>query len=263
MNRRALVMVLAGVIAAAVAIPALADSGTTAKSASVRGLSKRSLAKAKVALRLSRGAKRVSHQALGSAKSAQIAASAAQTSAAGALKAAEAASMKAGGAELNSKEAKAEVAAIRSKIGFAEGSVSTESPSFVKLSGGPSVTVTVPTSNLIQVWGQALVEGEGTDEGAVSLFEDGHQVEGQADCGGSAEGVLFSASSPGAASLVGTPAVPGLLGCATLGAPGPVLFRTTTGEHSFELRYAACTCGAPPAEKVTFSERRLVVQPLP
>lgn len=132
----------------------------------------------------------------------------------------------------------------------------------MKLDGGPSVTVDVPTSNLVQVWGSALIEGAGTDEGAVSLYEDGHPVEGQADCG-VAQDVLFSAASPGEPSLVGTPAVPDFVGCATLGAPGPVLFRSTTGEHSFELRYAACACSSPPAEKVTFSQRRLIVAPLP
>jgi hypothetical protein len=263
MSRKGVVLVLAAVIAVAVAIPALADSGTTAKTASVRGLSVRALAKAKVALRIARGAKRTAHQAAGSAFAAQTAATAAQTSAAGALKAASSASEKAGGAELNSKEAKAEVASIRPHIGFAEGKVSTESESFVKLDGGPAVTLTVPTSGLVQVWGQAVVEGEGTDEAAVSLYEDGHQAEGQADCGGGVKGVLFSAESPSQPSLVGTPAVPDFAGCATLGAPGPVLFRTATGEHTFEFRYAACLCGPPPAEKVSFSERRLVVAPLP
>jgi hypothetical protein len=260
MSRRATVMLLAAVIAAAIAIPALADSGPTAKTASIHGLSKRALAKAKVSLRLSRAAKRLSHKAASSANSAQVAASAAQSSAASSLKAAASASEKAGGAELNSKEAKAEVASIRPHTGFAEGKVSTESESFVKLVGGPSVTVAVPTSNLVQVWGQALVDGEG----AVSLYEDGHQVEGQAgeECG--IEGVLFANAVPaGEPKLVGTPAVlNGFGGCGAFGAPAPVLFQATTGEHTFEFRYAACTC-APPAEKVTFSERRLVVAPLP
>jgi hypothetical protein len=270
MSRKAVVLVLAAVIAVAVAIPALADSGTTAKTASVRGLSTRALAKAKAALRTARGAKRNVHKAAVSATAAQGAAAAAQASAASAsasaanaLKQATLADEKAGGAELNSKEAKAEVASIRPHIGFAEGKVSTESESFVKLGGGPAVTLTVPTSGLVQVWGQAVVEGEGTDEAAVSLYEDGHQAEGQADCGGGVKGVLFSAESPGVPSLVGTPAMPGFAGCATLGAPGPVLFRTTAGEHTFEFRYAACLCGPPPAEKVSFSERRLVVAPLP
>ena len=268
MSRKALVGVLAVVVALAVAIPALADSGTTAKSAGVRGLSTRALAKAKVALRIARGAKRVSHKAAGTAAAAQTAASAAQSAATGAKVEATQAAGKAasarevaGGAELKAGEAKAELAATRPKIGFAEGSVSTESLSFQKLAGGPSVTVDVPPTGLIQVWAQALIEGEG----AVSLYEGSQQVEGQAiDCNG-AKGVLFAATSLGEPDpvLAGTPAAFDSSGfCATLGASGPVLFRTTAGEHSFELRYAACTCG-PPADKATFSERRLVVAPLP
>lgn len=276
MSRRAVVLILAGVIAAAVAIPALADPGPTAQSASVKGLSKRALAKAKDSLRQARAAKRAANRAAndaedaeavaraaqGSASAAQGAATAAQGAATNAQKAASSASEKAGGAELNAKEAKAEVASTRPKIGFAEGSVETESESFVKLSGGPAVTVSVPPTGLIQIWAQAEIETEGSDEGAVSLYEDGKPVEGQADCD-AAKGVLFSAASPGEPSLVGTPAVPGFLGCATLGAPGPVLFRSTSGEHTFELRYASCPCGPPPAEKATFSERRLYVAPLP
>jgi hypothetical protein len=277
MSRRAVVLILAGVIAAAVAIPALADPGLTAKSASVKSLSKRALAKAKDSLRLARSAKRSARQAQnaandaettaraaqGSASTAQSAATAASGSAASALKAATSASEKAGGAELNAKEAKAEVASTRPRVGFAEGSAATESDAFVKLSGGPSVTVTVPPTGLVQVWGQALVDSDaGGADAAVSLYEDGQQVAGQAECG-ETKGVLFAGAALDEPELVATPAVPNLNGtCGSLGAPAPVLFRSTSGEHSFELRYASCTCtGA--SEKVTFSQRRLVVQPLP
>jgi len=278
MSRRAVVLILAGVIAAAVAIPALANSGPTAKSASVKSLSKRALAKAKDSLRLARSAKRSARQAQnlangaeasasaaqGSASAAQTAATAAQGSAANALKAATSASEKAGGAELNAKEAKAEVASTRMKIGLAEGLVETESDAFVKLAGGPSVTVTVPPTGLVQVWGQALVDSAaGGADAAVSLYEDGQPVAGQAECG-ETKGVLFAgAAASTEPELVATPAVPNLNGtCGSLGAPAPVLFRSTTGEHTFELRYASCTCTGV-SEKVTFSERRLYVQPLP
>jgi hypothetical protein len=287
MSRRAVVLVLATVIAVAVAIPALAASGTTAKPASVKGLSVRALGKAKAALRTARTAKRsvgkanaaatdaedaaqaakVAATAAGaSATSAQAAASTAKTDASQAFEKAASAREVAGGAELNSKETKAELAATRPKIGFAEGKASTESESFVPL-GGPTVTVDVPTSNLVQVWGSALIDAEGFDEGAVSLYEDGHPAEGQADCQGGVKDVLFSGAplSPGEPVQFSTPAAfnPISGGCGTLGAPGPVLFRSTTGEHSFEFRYAACACGSPPAEKITFSQRRLVIAPLP
>ncbi|MGD9736515.1 MAG: hypothetical protein AB7V58_13070 [Solirubrobacterales bacterium] len=278
MSRRAVVLILAAVIVAAVAIPALADSGPTAKSASVKGLSKRALAKAKDSLRLARSAKRAARRAQnaangvaatasaaqGSASAAQSASTAAQDSAANALKAATSANERAGGAELSAREAKAEVASTRPQIGLAEGPVSTESDSFVKLSGGPAVTLTVPPTGLVQVWGQALVESAaGGGDAAVSLYEDGQQVEGQATCG-ETKGVLFAgAAIPGEPELVATPAVPNLAGtCGSLGAPAPVLFRSTSGEHSFELRYASCACTGG-AEKVTFSERRLYVQALP
>src|SRR5262249_54531229 len=157
----------------------------------------------------------------------------------------------AGGAELKAKEAAAAVAGTRPVIGFAEGPVSTASTKFVKLTEGPSATVTVPQTGLIQVWAQALVQGDG----AVSLYEGDRQVEGQAlECNG-AEGVLFAVEPPLVDPLLaGTPAV-GVGGvCASVGAPGPVLLRTTAGEHTFELRYASTG-----AEEPIFSERRIVV----
>lgn len=280
MSRRAAVLVLAAVIAVAIAIPALADSGTTAKTASVKGLSVRALGKAKAALRTARAAKRsatrVAHEvgaanvsaqgakdaaaaASASATAAQGAANAAKGEAAQASSAASSASMKAGEAELKSKETRAELAATRTQIGFEESVVSTESTEFKPL-GGPSVTVEVPQNGLIQVWGGALIEGPG----AVSLYEGDSPLEGQAvECNG-AKDVLFSAEPlSGEAELVGTPAAPSVTGaCGSFGAPGPVLFRTGAGKHTFEFRYAACTCGGPP-EKATFSQRRLVIAPLP
>jgi hypothetical protein len=270
MSRRVLVLVLAAVVAVAVVVPALANSGTTAKSASVKGLSVRALAKAKAALRIARSAKRDIHRsaaaataAQGAATAAQGSASAANTSSAAAIKAAEGASMKAGGAELNSKEAKEAVAGTRPGIGFAEGSASTTSEGFAKLAGGPAVTISVPQTGLVQVWAQATIEGEG----AVSLYEDGAQVAGQAECAApeTGQGGLFAVSPVGPSEpplTVGTPAS-GVL-CSTSGAPGPVLFETTGGSHTYELRYAACGCEeSKPPLKATFSGRRLIVQALP
>lgn len=266
MSRRAVVMVLTAVIAVAIAIPALADSGTTAKTASVKGLSVRALGKAKAALRTARSAKRNVHKAVVAATAAQDSAEAssasaatAKTEAAQAFGKAASAREVAGGAELKAKETAEALAGTRPAIGFAAGEVTSESLSFQKGSGGPAVTVNVPQTGLVQVWAQALVEGEG----AVSLYEGNQQVEGQAsDCNG-AKGVLFAIESPGETTLAATPASFDLTGaCATLGAPGPVLFRTTGGTHTFELRYAACSC-EPGPDKAIFSERRLVVQALP
>lgn len=272
MSRRAVVILLAGVIAAAVAIPALAAAGGGAKSASVKGLSVRALAKAKAALRNARAAKRSVHRAAtsaseardaaaaaqGSATASQSSASSASSAAANASKQATLADEKAGGANLKAEEAKEALAATKPHLDVAEGPVTTESTSFQKLADGPAVSVEVPTSDLVQVWAQALIDGPG----AVSLYEDGKPAEGQAlDCNG-ANGVLFSLDAP-EPILAATPAAFSVSSdCATLGAPGPVLFQVATGTHSFELRYAACSCGGPP-ELATFSERRLVVQPLP
>lgn len=262
MSRRAMVMVLAAVIALAVAIPALAAGGG-AETGSVKSLSVRALAKAKLALRTSRGAKRSAHKAASSAALAQVAASSAQAAATGAQKAAASASEKAGGAQLNAETAEKTVAAMHPARGLAEGTKSTTSESFVKLPEGPSVTLTLAGTGLIQVWAQAKV----TDGGAVSLYEDGHPVAGQADCFGEVpgaeeeNGVLFASPSGGEGGTepltLGTPASLPL--CSTLGPPGPVLFQSTVGPHTFELRYAACGCSG----TATFSERRLVVQPLP
>jgi hypothetical protein len=266
MSRRAVVIMLTAVIAVAIAIPALANTGTTAKSASVKGLSVRALGKAKAALRTARSAKRDIHKAVtaatasqSSATTAQAAATTAKAEAAKGFEKAASAREVAGGAELKAKETNEAFALTRPQIGFAEGEVTSESLSFQKLSGGPSVTVTVPQTGLVQVWAQALIEGEG----AVSLYEGNQQVEGQAtDCNG-AKGVLFAVESPGEPTLAATPAAFDIAGaCATLGAPGPVLFRTTGGAHTFELRYAACSC-EPGPDKASFSQRRLVVQALP
>lgn len=267
MNRRGFVMLLAAVIAVAVAIPALADSGTTAKTASVHGISKRALAKAKAALRVGRSAKREVHKAVSAATVAQASATAAQasataatTSAAGSLKQLTAADEKAGGAELKAKEATEAVAATRVKVGFAEGGQAVTGKAFKKLSEGPAVTVAVPPlgSGLVQVWAQATV----AEEGDVSLYIDNVQAPGQAECAAPnpGEGGLFDNPTSGPGITLGTPAAGPE--CATSGAPGPVLFQTTSGTHTFELRYAACGCVGPPFE-ATFSERRLAVQPLP
>lgn len=127
---------------------------------------------------------------------------------------------------------------------------------------GPSVTVTVPGSGLIAVTASAEVD-EG--DGAVSLFENGAPVPGQAAgsiCNGP-DGVLFNApfDMVGKATW-GTPGTFVLGTCATVGAPGPVTFETTPGEHTYELRYAYCGCD-PDAGGVTFGNRTLRISPIP
>jgi hypothetical protein len=258
MSRRAMVMVLAAVIAVAVAIPALAAGGG-AEAGSVKSLSLRSLAKAKLALRTSRGAKRSAHAAASSAALAQIAATGAKAAATEAFGKASSAREVAGGAELKASEAKEAFASTHVKVAVAEGTQTVTGKAFKKLSEGPAVAVSVPAgTGLVQVWAQATV----MNEGDVSLYVDNEQAPGQAECAAPnpGEGGLFENPTEGPAITLATPAVGPE--CANSGAPAPVLFQTTAGPHTFELRYAACGCVGPPFE-ATFSERRLVVQPLP
>jgi hypothetical protein len=137
--------------------------------------------------------------------------------------------------------------------------VTTSSESYVA-KDGPSVTVTVPKPGLIDVWAQ--FDTTDADGGAISLFEDGKQVPGQADCdpdvlnalvlvegGGSSPGNPLTASTPAAVDVA--------FGCVTFGAPGPVQFQRPPGQHTYELRYAdPCPCAGS-----EFSNRILRVGP--
>lgn len=63
-----------------------------------------------------------------------------------------------------------------------------------------------------------------------------------------------------------TPATPDLVGgfCANTGGPGTVLLGPLSqGQHTLQLRYAACSCGDEQAGQATFSNRRLWVRPAP
>ena len=159
-------------------------------------------------------------------------------------------------------------AAIGAAFAEASGAQSTSSETqFVSLPGGPSLSLNVPQSanaptgtGFIQVAASARIGDEG---GAVSLFEDGSPVAGQGDLcqtiAAAPDPTLFVSvdTIPGVYATPGTPDfITG--GCAS-GAPAPVYFTTTTGTHSYELRYLYCGCSGTDA---TFSERRLWVTPL-
>jgi hypothetical protein len=140
---------------------------------------------------------------------------------------------------------------------FAEATaaVTTTSTSYEPLAGGPSVSVTVPPSGVIDVAAQATLLNASTSDGAVALYEDGAPVPGQADCTGVDPGLF--AIPAGAGELAGgTPAGFGVA-CVTLGAPGEVVFHTSPGAHTYGLRYAASGGTA------AFSNRRLYVTPRP
>jgi hypothetical protein len=110
--------------------------------------------------------------------------------------------------------------------------------------GGPSVTVAVPDSGLVEVWAQAEIRDD--DGGAVALFVD-NVVQNVSDAGFCGDaGVLIEFEGGGAGDFVNfsTPPTPSVtVGCANVGAPGPLLIQTTPGTHTFELRYSECVCG--------------------
>lgn len=231
MTRKLMVLGLAAVLVIAVAIPVVAqDRVVTPK---LQKISKRALKKSATALRTSRAAKLQARRAEETAQAAAGAAAAAQA-------------------------AQADLAATRVRSAFAAGEATTSSEEFVALAGGPSVQVTVPPSGLIEVWAQATIDGDG----AVSLFEDGKPLAGQTElCSPDEEvGVLFSVPNAGGPIAVATPAEAGVGLCGSIGPPGPVLFQTTPGAHTYELRYASCGCGDA-SEPVAFSDRRLFVGP--
>jgi hypothetical protein len=243
MNRKLTVLALAAVLALAIVVPSLAQPATVSPRVS-SALSQRAMRMARTSLRTARSAKRQSRAAEELAQSAEGTAKAASASAAATQ------------AALN---------ATHVVSGVVAAAATTESETLVALPGGPSVDVTVPASGLIEVWAQARTN----ESGAVSLFEDGKPMAGQLElepCGGKpGAGILFSGgpveSEP--TLLIGTPGTITVAGiCATLGPPGPVLFQTTPGQHSYELRYESCGC-AGPSTPVTFSDRRLFVAPRP
>lgn len=250
MNRKLTVLSLAVVAAIAIAVPALGASGSVTPTVT-NELATRALAKARLALLTACSAKSQSRVAVRTAGAAVNTANEANGTAQAALKAAK------DGTEAKSLAAatKGELDSTHVQSGFAAEAVTTESTSFAQLPGGPSVTVNVPASGLIEVWAQATMD----DPGIVSLYEDGKRMPGQAEiCGPvETEGALFGGffGGPSGSITVGTPASAGA--CGTEGAPGSVLFQTTPGKHTYELRYAVLVCGCFP--EVTFSNRLLRV----
>ncbi|HYU59525.1 MAG TPA: alanine-zipper protein [Solirubrobacterales bacterium] len=128
--------------------------------------------------------------------------------------------------------------------------------------GGPSVTVTVPDSGLIEVWAQVDIKDD--DGGAVGLYEDGQKVPGVSEdafCGDDTALIEMDGGGPGDVETFSTPPIPNLsLGCTNAGAPSSVILQRPTGSHTYELRYSECQCGAGESE---FSNRVLRIAPRP
>lgn len=147
------------------------------------------------------------------------------------------------------------------------GSAATSSTSGYVSLGGPSVTVSLAQAAnapagaaLIEVAAQAHIDD---DAGAVALYQDGSPMPGQSDVCDQVTGTpgpaLFT-STDGLSGTWSTPASIVFTGnCGSTGPAAPVMFVTTPGKHTYELRYAFCGCSGSDA---TFSQRRLWVTPL-
>jgi hypothetical protein len=235
MTRRLPILIPAVIAAIAVAVPAFAAPAKVTPKLDQRSVT-RALAKARLALLTARSAKSQSRVAVRTAGAAVNTANEAK----GVATATQAA-----------------LDSTRIQSGFAAGGVSTESETPVQLPGGPTVTVAVPSSGLIEVWAQARID----EGGAVALYEDGQRMAGQNETPlcteGETGGILFAGIPIGPGpTIVGTPSPAGT--CGTEGAPGSVLFQTSPGVHTYELRYLlGCSC----EPKATFSKRSLRVGP--
>ena len=293
MSRGYLTVALALVVALAAITPTLGAAGTqglvdkstfpvrTAKKAKqiakrAKTIANEALTAAQVAQATAETAQELANDAQQAADTAKQAADAAQSSANQAKASADSAQTSANNAQTSANSAQtsanaaaAELAALRSKSDTDSPTVSTtEVNNYVDL-GGPSVTVTVPASGLIEVWAQAAIT-----DGAVSLYEDGQQVPDQDpddNClnfitGGPPPappppGGPLLAAAGGPEITLATPGDVQFFGyCGSTGAPSPVLLHAgSAGQHTYELRYASCGCG-PQAD---FSDRTLTVAPRP
>jgi hypothetical protein len=139
--------------------------------------------------------------------------------------------------------------------------------------GGPQVTVTVPSSGLIEVWATVTFGDDGNAavaaDGAVALFQDGQRVAQvdeenlcQSFSGSALENMLLSSSGPAGAEIaLSTPGAAEIFigGCGAIGStPSPILLQASPGTHTYELRYGDCGCEPEPAG---FKERVLRVAP--
>ena len=198
------------------------------------------------ALRIARRARKVARRALTQASAVIAAAEQAQADAQGARSAANAAVARLDAGEVASATE--------------GGTVTTDDDSAYVDLGGPSVTVDVPASGLVEIW--ASVRFDDPSDGQVALYEDDQLVDipGQEQLcspGGNLDDVLLSAAGgPGIAVTLSTPPAVMLgIGCGTVGGvPSAMLFERTPGEHTYELRYADCGCDAGDA---SFSQRLL------
>jgi hypothetical protein len=117
---------------------------------------------------------------------------------------------------------------------------------------GPSVTVTVPTSGLVEVYARVHIRNEDANgEGTVGLRIDGAPAEG---CGANGLLILTQMNQDLDFATGG--------GCGTQGSGSSIMVTATPGTHTFDLVYGIGKIGAAPTT-VHFSDRRLYVAPRP
>jgi hypothetical protein len=137
--------------------------------------------------------------------------------------------------------------------------MTTTSTSYVPT--GVAVDVVVPPSGNLLVAASATSE----DDGMVTLMRDGTLNLGLANCDAGPLPIdlsLFTVTSTVPTPMAwGTPAAMGILGCGTLGSPGPVYIHTASGPAHLELYYLLQDCGCTP--DVTLTNLGLWVTPLP
>lgn len=283
MSRRFTILGLAIVLVIAISVPALAETQARTAPGNVHGLSLRALAKARLALLTARSAKRESRRAARTADAAFNEAKQARELAgktpgpAGPQGPAGQPGEKGppgreGPPGPRGEEGPPGPSSEPVERGTAVGAEATESETYAVLPGGPSVDVEVPPSGLIELWAQVTIEGEG----AVALYQDGQLMPGQSEfCAPEEEGRALLASlgafNEEEEPMPVTVATPssisfsifggGAFVCGSFGPPAPVLFQSSPGEHSYELRYKYCGCQE--EETATFSQRRLFVAPRP
>jgi hypothetical protein len=117
---------------------------------------------------------------------------------------------------------------------------------------GPSVTVTVPTSGLVEVYARVHIKNDDAHgEGQVGLRIDGAPAEG---CGANGLLILTLANEDLDFATGG--------GCGTQGSGSSTMITATPGTHTFDLVYGIGKTGAG-STTVHFSDRRLYVAPRP
>jgi hypothetical protein len=247
------IVLLTAALLASAAVPAIGRD-TVAPSFDRRG-SAAALAKAKRALRLARAAQR-------SARATTLGVREAADDATAARAAALAAGSNAAGARASAAAVQAQIEATRTVSASEPALVTSTAPiGEYEAKGGPAVEATVPSSGLIEVW--AEVEIKDDEGGAVGLFEDGQKVPGVSApelCGDDSALIdMQGIGGPGEFVALSTPPAPSLLGCASAGAPAPVLLSRPPGRHTYELRYSECSCGG----EAEFRNRALRVGPRP